>query len=54
MRLLVFAGLSLLLAGCASSKVAELRGPTPEEKAKVDAALTPLIQASGLCNPKEP
>ena len=54
MRLLVFAGLSVLLAGCASSKVAELRGPTPEEKAKVDAALTPLIQASGLCNPKEP
>jgi Zn-dependent protease with chaperone function len=54
MRLLAFAGLSLLLAGCASTKGPELRGPTPEEQMKVDAALTPLIQASGLCNPKEP
>lgn len=54
MRLLVFAGLSVLLAGCASAKGAELRGPTPEEHGKVDAALTPLIQVSGLCNPKEP
>lgn len=32
----------------------ELRRATPEEQAKVDAALTPLIQASGLCRPKEP
>jgi Zn-dependent protease with chaperone function len=54
MRLLAIAGLSLLLAGCASAKRAELRGPTPEEQAKVDAALTPLIQASGICNPREP
>lgn len=54
MRPLAVAALSLLLAGCASAKGPELRGPTPEEQMKVDTALTPLIQASGLCNPKEP
>jgi Zn-dependent protease with chaperone function len=54
MRPLVFAVLSLVLAGCASAKRPEFRGATPEEQAKVDAALTPLIQASGLCRPKEP
>ncbi len=54
MRLIVFAALSLVLAGCASAKRPELRGFTPEEQAKVDAALTPLIQVSGLCRPKEP
>lgn len=54
MRLLSLAVLSLVLAGCASAKPPELRGATPEEKMKVDAALTPLIQASGLCRPKEP
>lgn len=54
MRLLLVAALSLLIAGCASAKGPELRGATPEEQAKVDAALAPLIQASGLCRPKEP
>ena len=54
MRLILFAALSLVLAGCASAKRPELRAATPEEQAKVDAALTPLIQASGLCRPKEP
>jgi Zn-dependent protease with chaperone function len=54
MRLLMLAVLSLLLVGCASTKGPELRGPTPDEQMKVDAALTPLIQASGLCNPNEP
>lgn len=54
MRLLLFAVLALVLAGCASAKRPELRGATPEEQAKVDAALTPLIHASGLCRPKEP
>jgi Zn-dependent protease with chaperone function len=54
MRLVLFAVLSLVLAGCASAKRPELRAATPEEQAKVDAALTPLIQASGLCRPKEP
>lgn len=50
----MFAVLSLVLAGCASAKRPELRAATPEEQAKVDAALAPLIQASGLCRPKEP
>ncbi|MDP2700686.1 MAG: M48 family metalloprotease [Candidatus Rokubacteria bacterium] len=54
MRLLLFAVLTLVFAGCASSKRPELRAATPEEQAKVDAALTPLIQPSGLCRPKEP
>jgi len=54
MRLILFAVLSLVLAGCASAKRPELRAATPEEQAKVDAAMTPLIQASGLCRPKEP
>jgi Zn-dependent protease with chaperone function len=54
MRLLVSAVLSLVIAGCASAKRPELRGATPEEQAKVDAALTPLIRASDLCRPKEP
>jgi len=54
MRLLLFVVLSLVLAGCTSAKRPELRGATPEEQAKVDAALTPLILASGLCRPKEP
>jgi predicted Zn-dependent protease len=53
MRLLLSAVLSLVLAGCASARWPELRGATPEEQAKVDAALTPLIQVSGLCRPKE-
>src|ERR1700693_2496899 len=54
MRLLLFGVLALVLAGCASAKRPELRGATPEEQAKVDAALTPLIQVSGLCRPKVP
>jgi Zn-dependent protease with chaperone function len=54
MRLLWFAALSLMIAGCASAKRPELRGAIPEEQAKVDAALTPLILASGLCRPNEP
>jgi len=54
MRFLWVVGLSVALAGCASAWRPELRGATPEEQAKVNAALTPLIQASGLCHPKEP
>ena len=54
MRPLVVAVLSLVLAGCASAKRPVFRGATPEEQVKVDAALTPLIQTSGLCRPKEP
>ena len=54
MRPLVFAALSLVIAGCASARRPEFRGATPAEQAKVNAALTPLIQASGLCRPKEP
>ena len=54
MRPLVIALVSLVLAGCASAKRPEFRAATPEEQAKVDAALTPLLQASGLCRPKEP
>jgi hypothetical protein len=54
MRLLLFAVVSLVVAGCASAKRPELRGATPEEQAKVDAALTPLILVSGLCHPKGP
>jgi len=54
MRFIVLAVLASVLAGCASVKRPELRRATPEEQAKVDAALTPLIQASGLCRPKEP
>ena len=44
----------MVVAGCATAKRPELRGATPEEQTKVDAALTPLIQASDLCPPKEP
>ena len=54
MRLMVLAVLSLALAACASGKRPELRAPTAEEQGKVDAALSPLILASGLCRPKEP
>ena len=54
MRLLSSAVLFLVVAGCATAKRPELRGATPEEQAKVDAALTPLIQASDLCPPMEP
>jgi Zn-dependent protease with chaperone function len=54
MRLLTLVAFSLVLAGCASAKRQDLRGATPEEQAKVDAALTPLILASGLCRPNEP
>ena len=54
MRPFFFTFLAVALAGCATAKRPELRAATPVEQAKVDAALTPLIQASGLCRPKEP
>jgi Zn-dependent protease with chaperone function len=54
MRLLLLTVLTLVIAGCASAKRSELRAATPAEQAKVDAALTPLIQTSSLCRPKEP
>jgi Zn-dependent protease with chaperone function len=54
MRSLLFVALSLVLAGCASGRGPEIRGATPDEQAKVDAALTPLVRASGLCRPGEP
>src|SRR3990170_5342965 len=53
MRLSLAVGLCLVLAGCASAKPADLRGATPQEQAKVEGALTPLVQASGICRPKE-
>lgn len=62
MRLRLVAALCVVLAGCASAKprarVAPpppvLRGPTPEEQARVDVVLTPLVSASGICAAGEP
>lgn len=54
MRLCLVAVLCLLLPGCASAKPPDLRGATPEEQRKLDEVLTPLVQASGICRPKEP
>jgi len=54
MRLPLIAVLWLLFPGCASAMPPDLRGATPEEQTKVDEALTPLVQASGICRPKEP
>jgi len=56
------ASLCVLLAGCASGKQPHdkaaaqpvLRGPTPEEQAKVDEALAPLVAPSDICRPVEP
>jgi Zn-dependent protease with chaperone function len=54
--------LFVALAGCASAKATGrspatapvLRGPTPEEQAKVDGTLAPLVSASDMCRPAEP
>lgn len=54
--------LCVALAGCASAKASGrsatvapvLRGPTPEEQAKVDGVLAPLVSVSGICQPAEP
>jgi len=54
--------LFVALTGCAPAKATGrspatapvLRGPTPEEQAKVDAALAPLVSASDMCRPAEP
>ena len=46
--------LCLIFAGCASANPTNLRGATPQEQANVDGVLTPLVQASGICHPKEP
>ncbi len=54
MRLQLVAVLCLLFAGCAWAKPPDLRGTTPEEQTKLDELLTPLVQASGICRPKEP
>ena len=62
MRPLVVAVLGVVLAGCASAKPQArlaapppvLRGATPEEQAKVDGILAPLVAASGICRPGEP
>ena len=54
MRLGLVAVLCLVLPGCASAKPPHLRGATPQEQAKVDGVLTPLVQSSGICRPKEP
>ena len=54
MRLPLVAVLCLILSGCASAKPQDLRGATAQEQAKVDGVLTPLVQASGICRPKEP
>jgi Zn-dependent protease with chaperone function len=53
MRLPLVVGLCLVLPGCGSAKPPDLRGATPQEQAKVEGALTPLVQASGICRPKE-
>src|SRR5207247_4809782 len=62
MRLLQVAMLLVALTGCAPAKATGrspatapvLRGPAPEEQAKVDAALAPLVSASDMCRPAEP
>jgi len=54
MRFFWLAVLSSVIVGCASAKPPVLRAASSEEQAKVDAALSPLIQVSGLCRPKEP
>jgi Zn-dependent protease with chaperone function len=63
MRPLAVAVLGVVLAGCASAKPQQkplaapppvLRGATPEEQAKVDVVLAPLVSASGICRPGEP
>jgi Zn-dependent protease with chaperone function len=62
MRPLLLAILCVALAGCASARPLDrqaatppvLRGPTPEEQAKVDGVLAPLVSASGICGPAEP
>jgi len=54
MRRPLVAVLCLVLSGCASAKPPDLRGATQQEQAKVDEILTPLVQASGICRPKEP
>jgi Zn-dependent protease with chaperone function len=62
MRLSLAVVLCVALAGCASAKASGrsaavapvLRGPTPEEQAKVDGVLAPLVSASGICRPAEP
>jgi Zn-dependent protease with chaperone function len=61
MRLLLVAILCVALTGCVSVKAPDrraatppvLRGPTPEEQAKVDVVLAPLVSASGICRPAE-
>jgi Zn-dependent protease with chaperone function len=62
MRLLLVLILCIAVTGCASvkppdSKTASppvLRGPTPEEQAKVDEVLAPLVSVSGICRSAEP
>src|SRR6266581_136227 len=62
MRHLLVVILCVAVTGCASAKRPDsktasppvLRGPTPEEQAKVDAILAPLVSASGICSPAEP
>ena len=62
MRLLLVVILCVGLAGCASAKQPKskpeapvvLRGPSPEEQAKVDEVLGPLVSTSGICRPGEP
>jgi len=54
MRLPLVAVVCLVLAGCASARAPDLRGATPQEQAKVDGVLMPIVLASGICRPKEP
>ncbi len=57
MRHLLVLILCVAVTGCASAKRPDsktasppvLRGPTPEEQAKVDEVLAPLVSASGIC-----
>jgi len=62
MRHLLVVILCVAVTGCASAKRPDsktasppvLRGPTPEEQAKVDEVLAPLVSASGICRSAEP
>jgi peptidase M48-like protein len=49
MRFFRLALLCAVLAGCASAKPVEPEGFTEEERGKVDAVLSPLVSASGIC-----
>jgi Zn-dependent protease with chaperone function len=54
MRLSWVAALCVVLSACASARPPSLRAATPQEQEKINGVLTPLVQASSICRPKEP